>query len=377
MSQTLELRPVTRLVALLGSAALGACGSSVDPSPTFTPPAAASVADGGLRVSSGSMQFLTVEAFGASGVPTLIRAPGRVTFRDGAVSEVGAPVAGRVTAVTAALGQRVRRGEPLLTIASQSAAALRAETARAVVMAGAAGAEAARQRQMVERGVGVPADLAAAEARAAEARALLAGLRSALGTLGQGTAAGVTVRAPIDGVVLARNATVGLAVEPGGAALLTLGEPTALRIVAETFERDLALVRVGASATVALPSVLRPLRARVEAIGACVDPETRRAPVYLSVLEDTAALRAGMFATSSIEAAADAAPGLPVTAILVKEGGRTVVYVARDATTFMPRDVRIGHPVDGRVPVLSGLAVGDRVVTRGALLLDGAAEILR
>ena len=60
----------------------------------------------------------------------LVRAPGRVAFRDGAVSEVGAPVAGRVTAVTAALGQRVRRGDPLFTIASQAAASLRAEVAR-------------------------------------------------------------------------------------------------------------------------------------------------------------------------------------------------------------------------------------------------------
>ena len=364
------MRRTPPLVAAL--ALLGACESSDGESPSYLPPAAEALDGGALRAAPGALRFLTVETFGERAVPALVRAPGRVTFRDGAVSDVGAPVAGRVTAVAVALGQRVRRGDPLLTIASQTAAALRAEVARNEVLLRAAQAEATRQRQMVERGVGVASGLAAAEARA-----LLAGLRSSLGTIGQGAAAGVTVRAPIDGVVLARNASPGLAVEPGGAALFTLGEPSAVRVVAEVFERDLSLVREGAAAAVSLPSLLRPLSARVEAAGASVDPETRRAPVYLTAPDGAAALRAGMFATVTIEAAADAAPGLPVTAVLVKGGERTAVYVATGADTFEPREVRVGHPVDGRVPILAGLSAGERVVTRGALLLDGAAEILR
>jgi membrane fusion protein, heavy metal efflux system len=211
----------------------------------------------------------------------------------------------------------------------------------------------------------------------AESRAQLAGLRASLGTVGAGSAAGVVVRAPIDGIVLARTATLGGAVEPGGAALFTLGEPGAVRVVAEVYERDLSLVREGAAATLALPSVPRPVRARVDASGANIDPETRRAPVYLTVLDDAAALRAGMFATVTIEAAGDASPGLPVGAILIKDGEHTVVYVARDANTFVPREVQVGHPVEGRAPVFAGLRPGERVVTRGALLLDGAADILR
>lgn len=358
-------------------AALGGCGSAESHAQTFTPATAERLADGALRVVPGSMSFLQVEAFGQGAVRALVRAPGRVAFRDGAVSEVGAPVAGRVTAVTAALGQRVRRGEALFTIASQAAASLRAEVARNDVLLRAAQADAARQRQMVDRGVGVPADLAVAEARVAETRALLAGLRSSLGTLGQGSAASVVVRAPIDGIVLARTASLGNAVEPGGAALFTLGEPAAVRVVAEVFERELSLVREGASATLSLPSLPQPVRARVDASGANVDPETRRAPVYLTVLDDAAALRAGMFATVTIEASGDASPGLPVAAVLLKEGGRTVVYVARDANTFVMREVQVGHPVEGRVPVFGGLAAGERVATRGALLLDGAADILR
>jgi cobalt-zinc-cadmium efflux system membrane fusion protein len=50
--------------------------------------------------------------------------------------------------------------------------------------------------------------------------------------------------------------------------------------------------------------------------------------------------------------------------------------VAKDEQTFERRVVTVGRPLDGRVPVVSGLQVGERVVVRGALLLDGSGEQL-
>jgi cobalt-zinc-cadmium efflux system membrane fusion protein len=114
---------------------------------------------------------------------------------------------------------------------------------------------------------------------------------------------------------------------------------------------------------------------RVESIGGAVDPETRRAPVYVQV-EEAAGLRAGMYARSLIEIE-DAGLGIPSSAVLIKDGGRTEVFVRRDERTFVAREVTVGVSVEGRVPVLAGLAAGDAIVTRGALLLDGQAELLR
>jgi cobalt-zinc-cadmium efflux system membrane fusion protein len=41
---------------------------------------------------------------------------------------------------------------------------------------------------------------------------------------------------------------------------------------------------------------------------------------------------------------------------------------------FAARDIQLGQPVRGWVPVISGLKPGERIVVRGALLLDGAAS---
>ena len=66
---------------------------------------------------------------------------------------------------------------------------------------------------------------------------------------------------------------------------------------------------------------------------------------------------------------------LPPTAVLIKDGSRRLVYVQTDSGRFEPRPVRTGGTRDGRVTILEGLKAGERVVVRGALLLDGQAEL--
>jgi cobalt-zinc-cadmium efflux system membrane fusion protein len=335
------------------------------------------LADGAVRIREDSLPFIAVEAVGDTQVPTLVRAPARLAFRDGAASEVGSPVDGRVTEVHVHVGQRVGLGDPLVTIASPSAAGVRGELARARVMVRSAEAELARQEQMRSAGVGIESDRVRAEADLAQARAMLSAASASAASIGRGSAASVVVRAPITGTVLTRRASVGLAVEAGGDPLLVVGEPGAVWIVSEVFERELPLIAERARAAVTLASLGTPLEARVESIGGAVDPQTRRAPVYLALDGSAPAqIRAGMYARVEIEVG-DAGLGVPTSSILVKDGGRTIVFVQRDERTFVPREVHVGPPVRGRAPVLSGLERGDRIVTRGALLLDGQADLLR
>ena len=53
-----------------------------------------------------------------------------------------------------------------------------------------------------------------------------------------------------------------------------------------------------------------------------------------------------------------------------------VVYVERADGTFEARDVQTGRNREGRVVILQGLKAGERIVVRGALLLDTQAEQL-
>jgi cobalt-zinc-cadmium efflux system membrane fusion protein len=342
---------------------------------TTEPPAARAREEGVVRIQDASRSFIQVEEVSAARSDSTVSAPARVDFRDGAVSQVGAPLEGRVQIVHVLVGQRVSGGDPLVTLDCPDAAAMRASAEVARASLREAGLELERQRRMQREGVGTERDLVAAETRVSSAEAEVARVESGASSIGKGTASAVVVRAPIGGIVIARKASVGMAVQRGGDPLVEIGDASALWIVADVFERDLASVHVGAKSRISLPSVDHEMRGRVTAVGAVVGTGLRTAPVFLNLDEHRAGLRPGMYGHVAIDAA-DAAMTLPVTAVLIKDGQDPVVYVQQDALTYLRRRVVLAQPIEGRVQIVSGLLAGEKVVVRGALLLDGSADQL-
>jgi membrane fusion protein, heavy metal efflux system len=328
-----------------------------------------------VRVRPESRPYLQVEPVTSGQGGAVLRVPAKIDFRDGALSQVGAPLPGRVVDVRVKTGERVAAGAALATLDCPEAASARAAVANAQASRAQAQDELVRETKMLQDGVGTEREKLAAEVRVKEAEAELGRARAAAAFVGSGEDGLVVLRAPIGGTVISRRATVGASVEPGGEPLVEVGDPASLWVVGDVFERDLGLVHEGARAWVELPSAVDPLRAHVVSVGAVVATGLRTAPVRI-LLEDTApGLRPGMYGRARIEAP-EAGFTLPVEAVLVKDGKTTVVYVERDATTFDRRPVVVSQPIEGKVQVLSGLAAGQRVVTKGALLLDGAAEQL-
>ncbi len=365
------------VVALIGLLALAAgCGKSEKPAaaPVSSPPPNAAARS--VQIQDTQKQFLTIEAVGASKDEDVLALPGRVTFRPQAQSAVGATVAGRVVAVLVQAGQVVKAGTPLLTIESADAAAVRATLDQAATRLSTAESVYRRQVEMVKKGVGLEVEQQEAEARLKEARTEHERARQAVALIGTGQGSRVTVRAPSNGVVMSIRAAAGATVAPGGETLVELGDPSDLQVVAQVTESDLAGVAVGQNAEVDLPSLAAHVAARVENFNPRVDPESRRAQVYLALAKRIDGLRAGMLAQVALRLGTEKGISVPVSAVLIKNGKRRVVYVERPDGTFESRDVQTGHNRGGRVLILQGLAAGDKVVVRGALLLDAQAELL-
>jgi cobalt-zinc-cadmium efflux system membrane fusion protein len=305
----------------------------------------------------------------------MVSAPARVDFRDGAVSQVGAPLEGRVQVVHVLVGQKVRIGDPLVTLDCPDAAAMRAsiEVAQASLREGRL--ELERQHRMQQEGVGTGRDLVAAETKVSAAEAEVARTESGAQSIGAGTAAAVVVRAPIGGIIIGRKASVGMAVQRGGDPLIEIGDASALWIVADVFERDLAGVHVGSTGHITFASVGHDLQGRVTSVGTVVGSGLRTAPVFLTIDASSTTLRPGMYGRVEIQST-DAAVTLPTSAVLIKDGADPVVYVQKGPLTYQRRPVVLAQPVEGRVQIVSGLSPGEKVVVRGALLLDGSAAQL-
>ena len=336
-------------------------------------PKAAALAPGQVRLQPASLKMLDIVSLTQSGAAQTVAMPARVAFQDDKVAAVAIPVEGRVVSVNVQVGDKVQAGDTLATLVSPEALRIRYEVEAARTARELAVVEEQRQRTMVAKGVGVEMELRAAQSKLRETSQELARAQGVAALLGTGSGDKIVLRAPRAGVIAERNAVPGAAAE-SGAALFLVGDPGAMRIVADAFEGDLAGIHVGADAVVKVQQLALATQGTVRNIGAVLDKESRRATVLIDMKTQAPGLRPGMQASVEIPLAATQQMLIPVTAVLIKDGDRSLVFVQVDEGVFEARTVVLGQPLRGMVPVQSGLKAGDRIVVRGGLLLDGAAS---
>ncbi len=364
-----------RKTALCGLCVLALTGCSGRVEPESKPKVAAAAANS-VKTTEVQKKFLTIQAVGSSQSADMLAMPGRIAFRPQAQSSVGATVAGRVVALYVRAGEAVKAGAPILAIESADASSTRASLEIAATRLASAESFLKRNVEMVEKGVGLEHERLEAEVRVKEARTEYERARQSSGFIGTGRGGRVTVTAPTNGVVISIRVSVGATVAPGGEPLLELGDPAQLQVVAQVAESDLNRIAVGQAAEVELPGLNTRVAAKVEAISPRVEAESRRMHVYLTLAKRIEGLQAGMLAQVALSTGTDSAISLPVAAVLVKDGKRRVVYVEKADGAFEARDVETGRNRDGRVVILKGLASGEKVVVKGALLLDTQADLL-
>jgi cobalt-zinc-cadmium efflux system membrane fusion protein len=185
----------------------------------------------------------------------------------------------------------------------------------------------------------------------------------------------IPMRSPIDGVVIARNVTVGQVVATGFEAFVVTNLHT-VWVTASVNEKDLPLVRVGVPAEVVSQGYLgQVFHGRVGMIGDLLDPQTRTVPVRIVVPNPGTLLRPGMFASARIaEPQTDAALFVPEDALQDINGMR-VVFTTADGITFKAKTVNIGTRSQRKVQIIDGLGRQDRVVVKGAFMVK--SEMLK
>lgn len=186
----------------------------------------------------------------------------------------------------------------------------------------------------------------------------------------------LAITAPFAGSVLEVTGLVGAAAEPG-TPIATLADLSVLMVVADLPERALATVHLGERATVrlaALPGAQ--FVGRIDRIRDQLDPTTRTLKALIRVANPGRALKAGMFATVSLQPSARGS-GLTIPAsAVITEGEASYVFVEVGLHTYERRLVDVEPAVatglphaSDRVVIRTGLAAGEHVVTHGAFTL--------
>jgi cobalt-zinc-cadmium efflux system membrane fusion protein len=185
----------------------------------------------------------------------------------------------------------------------------------------------------------------------------------------------VPIRSPTDGVVIARNVSVGQVVDTGFDAF-DISNLLTVWVTAAVNQQDLSLIHIGAAAdvlTAGYPDQV--FHGRIGMVGDTLDPQTRTVPVRVVVPNPGTRLRPGMFASAHIaEPATRDAVFVPEDA-LQNINGMQVVFLTADGLTFQARTVNIGTRSMGKAEIVDGLRPGDRIVVNGAFMVK--SEMLK
>ncbi len=270
---------------------------------------------------------------------------------------VEAKVAGRIESLLAVPGQAVQQGALLVTLDARE---IQARLDSALAIRDQATRDLERFTRLVKDGAIAPSDLDAAESRrrvaaaaATEAEALLTQTR---------------IIAPFDGVITRKWADAGDLATPGRP-ILEIEDPSRLRLEADLPEALLERVSLGAKLAVRVAARPAPLEGAVSEIAPAAEAVSRTFLVKLD-LPPTPGLRAGQFGRVAVPTGTTGVPHFPARA-LIQRGQLEYVFVVDTGKAHL-RLIRTGRRIGDDLQIVSGLQVGERVVTDGVNgLTDG------
>ena len=183
------------------------------------------------------------------------------------------------------------------------------------------------------------------------------------------------LRSPVAGRIVQRRAVVGEVVEQRDV-LYTVADLSTMWLLMDLRERDVALVRVGLRVLFTVDGLPgHAFDGIVSWISDTVDDRTRTIKVRANFPNESGLLRTNMFGLARI-IIHDNDEVVSISSEAVQtDGCCQLVFVKQDETLFVPRKVSLGASANGHVEILSGLAVGESVVTVGSFLMK--AEILK
>jgi multidrug efflux pump subunit AcrA (membrane-fusion protein) len=185
----------------------------------------------------------------------------------------------------------------------------------------------------------------------------------------------MTFRSPASGIVMEKKAVQGMRFMPGEM-LYQIADLSAVWVVADVFEQDLALVKTGAKARVTINAYPdKVFTGTVSYVYPTLKPETRTVPVRVELANPGLLLKPGMFAQVELGVSAKAkVVTVPLSAV-IDSGTRQIVLLSQGEGRFMPREVKLGARSDTVVEVLDGVKDGEIVVVAANFLIDAESNL--
>lgn len=184
----------------------------------------------------------------------------------------------------------------------------------------------------------------------------------------------ITIRSPINGIVLRKNAFAGMNVEPG-MNIFVVADLSHVWIMADIFEQDIASVKLKQKAVLTLTAFPgKRFDGKVNFINHVLEPATRTTKVRFDFDNSNMDLKPGMYGTVELSIPIGFVLCLPEASV-IDTGTKKIVFIEKSPGFYRPVEVQLGPKGNGCYQVLKGLNENDAVVTSSQFLMDSESRI--
>lgn len=306
--------------------------------------------------------------------------PAEIGLAPDQIAHVTLLVPGRITEVKKTVGDKVKAGDIIALVESAELGAAQSARTQAEAEVTVARKSFERQKELKSAGIGTQRTYDEAEAALTRAEADLSAANQRTRVYGSGgTSTTIALRAPLDGEIVERHASVGEVAEAGGEPLFVIANLATGVVEARVYERDVAAAVIGAPLRLTLQAYPGlSWESKLDYVSPRLDEKSRTLTVR-ATLKNDGRLKPGLFGTVTLLARADegGAPRaiVPADAVQRTATGDVVFVPGDEEGEFKPVPVVVVARRGGEVELGSGLEPGARVVVEGAFVVK--SELMR
>mgnify|MGYP001369290912 CR=1 FL=1 len=316
-----------------------------------------------------------------------LRLTGTVAYNSFRTTPVITQVSGPVSRVVVVPGQKVTQAQPMLYVASPDYSQLRTNYLKAKDAYGLAQKAYLRAQDLYQHHAIAEQNLEQAESAEVQAGGDLVAAQAALKVMGitdpdalvkAPPSFEVPVKAPIGGLVVEQDVSVGQLLQPGTTQCFMISDTSTVWVLVNVYQKDLPYVRVGDTVTIQTDTYPEVFHGRIAYVAASLDPSTRTLQARIATPNPGDKLKKDMYVVATVKAGMIRnAIALPNAAVLRDSENQPFVYAAAASNQFARRSVTLGESLSGKTEITSGLKPGDRVVGNGSLFLQFANSLQR
>lgn len=306
--------------------------------------------------------------------------PGTLEFDPERYAEVGTLADGRVTSLDVHVGERVKKGQLLARIMVPSVATAQAELVAAAAASKIAATNEAREKNLLDRELTTAREAEVARGDAVRTQAELSAAQSRLAALGvgatgaKGGTGAIALSAPIDGVVVRRDAVLGRFLQAKETAFV-VADPSVLQAEINVYESDIPYLKTGDEVALTIDTREVTIAGKVTYIEPRIGRSSRALRAHLLVPNEDGSLRAGTFVRAQIKLPNSTTKGagsmfVPAEAVQPL-GEEDVIFVEKSAGVFEVRPVTVRHRSPQVIELGSEVNAGERIALKGSFLLRG------